>query len=335
MKVTIKDIAKQTGLTVATVSRALNDNPIVSEKTRAFVMAKAVEMGYIKNVIAQGLATTQHTNTVGVIVPDITNPYFPVLVKGIQDTLITRSYTTFLCNSNADLKTEEELIRMLCGLRVQGIIMDPVCTDSENIIRTMSSGIRTVFVSSIPSGNNLHYVSVDNFVGAVNAVRYLVGLGHRKIAYFGGNDGTNTYNSRLRGYCSIMEEHFGFVDSNMIRLIPPTRESGFAASTQMILSGNVPSAIFASNDVIALGVIECFIKHGFSIPEDISVIGFDDIEYASLPGINLTTVREPRYEIGVKAAQMMLQLFESEPAQSLQEIIYPELILRNTCAKAN
>lgn len=332
MKITLKDVAKKSGFTVATVSRALNDSDMVSAKTKVIIRETAEEMGYIKNVIAQGLVK-KHMDTVGIIVPDITNPYFPVLIKGMQDELIKHGYTTFLCNSNAKVETEQQLIKLLCGLRVRGIIMDPLCDDSALYLHKQSPDTPAVFVSNIPKGDNINYISIDNYKGAFDATKYLIGLGHKSIAYLGGNDGTYTYKRRCDGFCSAMKEHYGSVDKNFVKEIPSNRVSGYNTVTDMILSGNMPTAFFSSNDDIAMGVLECLIQHGFNIPEDISLIGFDDIEYASLPGINLTTVHEPRYQVGCQAAKIILNLFEDN-SETHQIIVEPELTLRSTCAKA-
>jgi LacI family transcriptional regulator len=334
MAITIKDIAKKTGYTVATVSRALNDSPMVSDKTKIEISNAANKMGYVRNNIARGLVTN-HLTTVGIIVPDITNPYFPRLIKGAQDTLQESGYNTFLCNNNGIIENEVKHIEMLCSLCSKGIIMDPLSDDSYEHVRKINPHIPVVFVGNCPAAQNINYIAIDNYKGGVKATKYLIGLGHKKIAYIGGNENTNTNRARFKGFRDVMLQHFGTLDNSLIKFNYPDMSHGFEEAANIIQEGNIPTAIVASNDLIALGIIDCLWKHGFDIPNDISIIGFDNIEYSSLPGINLTTVAEPRYEIGAMAAETILKLFDSdEPLPPVQIDLDPELIIRKTCAKA-
>lgn len=330
MPVTIKDIAEKTGYTVATVSRALNDSPMVHKKTKEKIFSVAKEMGYTKYNKYTAIPRNPY---IGVIIPDITNPYFPLLVKGIQDSLQKEGYSIVLCNSNGIIENEKRYGEMLCDLHVQGIIMDPLCDDSYNFLVSSGLTIPVVFTGNRPLGEKINYISIDNYNGATKATKYLIGLGHKKIAYIGGNEDTFTNRERFRGYRDIIIEFFGELDDSIIKYNYPDRQHGFDSAAEIIQQGNIPTAVIASNDSIALGVIECFMVNGFNIPNDVSIIGFDNIEFSSLPGISLTTVNEPRYDIGVMAAESIIKLINGSMTPPIQIDIEPELIMRKTCTK--
>ncbi|MGI6776867.1 MAG: LacI family DNA-binding transcriptional regulator [Acetivibrionales bacterium] len=170
MAVTIKDIAERTGYTIATVSRALNSSDLVRQKTKEKIIRVAQEMGYIRNEVARGLATRQMP-AVGIIIPDITNPYFPALVKGIQDTLVKAGYNTVLCNSDSLRENEMMHMKMLCEFRVKGIIMDPLSDDTYENVRENSAGMPIVFASNRPAGEDVNFVIIDNYNGAVKSYK--------------------------------------------------------------------------------------------------------------------------------------------------------------------
>jgi len=336
MRTTLKDISDQSGYTLATVSRALNDNPLVNIKTRKKINAIANELGYVRNNGFAISATTNSSTIVGVVVPDITNPYFPLLVKGIQDRLSTEGLSVFLCNSNSDPKTETECVRMLVDSKVRGIIMDPISDNSYKKLRYIDDKIPVIFTSNIPKGVNANYITIDNYAAAQIATSYLISLGHVNIACICGNEETDTFHTRFTAYCDTIKKHFSNINRNLIIKTFPSREGGFDATRKIMGKNERPTAFFASNDSIALGVLEYLWKHGFDVPKDISVIGVDDVEYASLPKINLTTIEEPRYLLGQTAAQSMIDLFEQSEniKEPIQVVISPKLVIRNTCGKA-
>lgn len=337
MRPTIKDVAERSGYTVATVSRALNDSSMVSDRTKTKIKKAAEEIGYVRNNMAAGLVTSSMP-TVGVIVPDIANPYFPMLVKGIQDTLLAQGYSMFLCNSNEDPNVEIECLKLLNSYKIRGIIMDPVSDESYKNLKWISGDIPVIFTANIPEGQNLNYISINNYSAAQTATKYLLSLGHKDIIYIGGYDRSNhTFRMRRKGFCDTLHEFFGPDFDPQIKKGYPNRRFGFEATKETLANGRLPTAFFAGNDDIALGILEALWKHGFQVPEDVSVIGIDNIEYASLPRIDLTTIEEPRYLIGKMAASEILNLFEQGDYSSsapIQRTLEHKLIIRKTCAKA-
>ncbi|MCQ5130472.1 LacI family transcriptional regulator [Butyricicoccus faecihominis] len=332
MRVTIRDIAQASGYTVATISRALNNNALVSEKTRRHIRDIADQMGYVRTPTAESTVAP----VIGIVVPDITNPYFPPLIQGAQDTLRAAGYSLVLCNSAGKLQNEVEAMQTLTNLEICGMIMDPLSDDSYRNLRQINESVPVVFISNRPKGPNLHYISIDNYAAAAMATNYLVSLGHHRIAYIGSDDATYTYHERRRGFIEAMERHFGSDQESPLLTVYPDRRGGFEATNHILTCGSeLPTAFFASNDCIALGILEYLWMHGFRVPEDISVIGIDNIEYSSMPRINLTTIEEPRYHLGELAAQAILQVLHrsAEDKTPIQQVIEPRLIIRNTCGK--
>ena len=332
MPVSINDIAKKTGYTVATVSRALNESPLVRDKTKEKIKKAAHDMGYITNAIARGLVT-DGLSLVGIIVPDIINPYYPLIVKTIQDTLKQKGYKVFLCNTDWKQETEYELIKMLFEHRVKGIIMDPLCDDTYKRIKSLGAKTPVVFFGNTTTDEDINYVINDSYKGVSIATEYLISLNHKKIVFMGAMKDTYINRGKLSGYKDVMESYFGPIDSSLIRKCEDTRECGYAESNKLIDEKFIPTAIITGNDLIALGVIECFKKSGYNIPGDLSVIGFDDIEYAGLPGISLTTISEPRVDMGCKAAEILLSIINNTDGHIDRKVILePGLIKRSTCS---
>lgn len=337
MRPTIKDVAERSGYTVATVSRALNDSDMVRTRTKIKIRKAAEEIGYIRGDLSAELPTGSMP-TVGVIVPDITNPYYPMLLKGIQDTLLAQGYSMFLCNSNDSPNVEIECLKILNNYNIRGIIMDPVSDGSYKNLKWINRDIPVIFTSNIPEGNNLNYISINNYSAAQTATKYLLSLGHRNIVYIGGQDSSNhTFRMRQKGFCDTMLEFLGPECHPQVKKIFPNRRFGFEATKETFADGRLPTAFFAGNDDIALGILEALWNHGFQVPEDVSVIGIDNIEYASLPRIDLTTIEEPRYLIGKLAATEILNLFDQGDhsiTKPIQKVVEHKLIIRKTCSKA-
>ena len=334
-RITIKDIADRSGYTVATISRALNNNPMVNINTRNKILEIAKNIGYIDAETPK----KDHKAVIGVTIPDIYNPYFPLLIKGIQEQLAEEGLGILICNSNSDPRTETECIKTLVDAGVNGIIMDPLTDHSYKKLRYINKQLPVVFTSNIPKGADINYITIDNYAAAQIATSYLISLGHSHIAYIGGNEESDTYRLRLAGYCDTMKKQFSHLNPRLITKVFPDRKSGFQAANMIMTTNERPTAFFASNDNLALGVLEYLQKHGFEVPKEISVIGIDDIEMSSLPGIDLTTIEEPRYLLGQTAATSMVELLNhqivSENHEPLQITLQPKLIIRSTCSKVH
>lgn len=332
MAVTIKDIAKLAGVSYATVSRALNDHPEVSLKTKERVLKIAKEHGYSPNEIARGLVK-QSTNTIGLLVPDISNPYFPEVAKGVEETAISHEHHVFLCNTDWDSKKEIDYIKTLKDKRVAGIIIAPTSMETYAAVRDLNLDIPIVYIGSKCEEKETNYVVIDNEKASIMATEYLIELGFTDIAYLGGSENTVTNRDRLTGYKKALKKHSLERSIYNMKGSSFKRESGYKSIVESIKTKRLPHALVCANDIVALGAIEALENNGYGVPEDVSVIGFDDIAYASLHKINLTTVAQPKYEIGSLAAEIVLEKIYDKSAKGKKVILEPALIKRGTCKK--
>lgn len=324
MVTTIKDIARETGVSYATVSRGLTGKPGVKEETRLLILEKAKQMGYEPNGIARGLVLKQ-TNTLALIIPDITNPFYPEIARGVEDAASQLGYNIFLCNTNYEIEKEKEYLRVLKERRVDGLIL---CSEQHNEIQL---DIPTVLLNRISSNNNYSCIEVDNIKGGYIATKHLLEAGYKKIAFIGGTISSFSNINRTEGYKKALNEFKVEIDESMILNGGFRRENGYELMQRIMKSGNIPDAVFASNDVLALGVLQCAQEYGLKIPEDFGVVGFDDIAYAKIPQVQLTTIAQPKYEIGKYAIDILVSEMRKASKGEVQKIILePELIIRKT-----
>ena len=330
MSITIKDIAKIAGVSYATVSRALNNHPEVSEKTKKKVIEIAKEYGYSPNEIARGLVK-QITNTIGLLIPDISNPYFPEVAKGVEEAALKNDYHVFLCNTDWDSGKESDYIKTLKDKRVAGLIIAPTSIETYATVEKLDLNIPVVYIGSKSKKEDVNYVVVDNEKASFIATDYLISLGFSDIAFLGGNENTVANKERLQGYKKALSQHNLDRSVSILKGSSFNRESGFKAMSETIAQGKVPSSMVCANDIIALGAIEALESNGYNVPGDVSVIGFDDIAYASLHKINLTTIAQPKYEIGSLAADIIFEKINERDSQGRQIVLDPTLIVRGTC----
>lgn len=331
MSVTIKDIAREANISYSTVSRALAGNPQVNEESRNKILKLANDMGYTPNALAKGLVT-KSTYTIGLIITDITNPFFPEVAQGVEDCANRNGYQVFLCNSNWSVQREKEYLYKLYSSRVDGIVISPASDDLSHIVDSQFQ-VPIVFAAQKPQSNGCNYVTVDHFKSATIAVEYLVKLGHKKIAYIGGLLSTNSGIDRFNGYKSILKKYNIPMIANYIIHGGYTQASGYQfAKELLLLNQELPTAIVAGNDITALGIIQAIEEYGLKVPSDISVIGFDDISFASLDKIQLTTVYLPKYAIGEESMEVLIQKIQNpKDTEGKHRILEPKLIVRKTC----
>lgn len=331
MQVTIKDIAKKTGVSYATVSRALNGMPGVKEDTRQLVLEEANKMGYQPNAIARGLVL-RHTHTLALVIPDITNPFFPEIARGAEDAAAVLGYNIFLCNTNWEVEKEKLYLKTLQEKRVDGIILHPAFGIEEEHYNNFN--IPVVLLNRIPSIGNYSSIEVDNVRGGFLATKHLIDAGYKKLAFIGGNENSFSDSERKEGFKLALNKYKLKMEDCLIINGSFNSKSGYDIMLRLIESGNIPDAVFAGNDVIALGVLDCAQKHGLRVPEDIGIIGFDDIPYANLPQIQLTTVAQPKYQMGKYAIEMLIrELRDKQKPEIKRTILEPELKVRSTTRK--
>jgi LacI family transcriptional regulator len=333
MGVTIKDIAKEIGVSYATVSRALNDHPDVNDDTKKKVLRISKEMGYKPNDIARGLVR-QETNTIGLLIPDITNPFYPQVARGVEEAAAAAGYNVFLCNTNWNKEREKHYIDALLQKQVDGLIMTPSSEELEHLTAVLKSRVETVFVSSFIKHADFTSVIVDNVRGAEMAVEYLIEKGHKNIGFIGAGEGRFANKERLKGYKQALENHGLEVKAENVRDQQGSykRKSGYFLMNELLKLPETPTAIFCYNDLLALGAIQAIKENGREVPQDIAVIGFDDISFASLPEIQLTTVSQPKYDMGKIALETLVDKIKTKSKQAVNRriILDPSLIIRQT-----
>jgi LacI family transcriptional regulator len=328
--VTIKDIAAAAGVSINTVSRALNNKPDVNSETRTRILKIAEELNYSPNLQAKSLISKQ-TLSLGMLVTDNANPFYAEMIKGAEDVARQRGYSIILCNSNDDDEREMRALEVLREKRVDGIILTPV-QKKHNILEKLAR-IKTpyVLVSRAPSGGPADFVKIDNLSGACLAVKLLLKKKRIPLAYLGGPEHVSSVRERLAGVWKAMDE--AGLKREALRVIHAelSMEDGCRAMRELLSASPAPRGLFAYNDVLAIGALRAIREQGLHVPADIAVVGFDDIQYSSFLEVPLTTVHQPRYKIGEIAAGILIDKIEGKGSGKPQQItMKPELVIRET-----
>ncbi len=329
MAVTLQELADAAGVSVATVSRALNKSSHrVNDQTQQRIMALAKERGYRPNLMARGLRTEQ-SFTIGMIVDNIISPFTPTIIRGIQDRLAEHHYFSIITNGDADPDVENEVMHRLISRAIDGIIfVEPWMRGRSPVLDLEKKPYVVVHRLLGSSAGNI--VLVDDQYGAHLAVEHLLGLGHRTIGFINGPRGWASAANRLIGYQVELAEHGIAYEPALVREGDWELESGYAATAAFMLLPERPTAIFAANDLMALGAIYAAQDAGLRVPEDLAVVGYDDRDIARLSRPTITTVTLPCYEMGYAAATMLLQLLGTEDTEDVALAIQGTLIVRQS-----
>lgn len=329
---TLRDVADKANVSIATVSAVINRNKYVSPELTERVKKAIQELNYKPNGVARGLRT-KRSYTLGLVISDITNPFFPEIARGVEDRADRAEYSVFLSNTDADPRREARCVENLRSKGVDGIIFTSIRTNDESVRRLHEEGFPFVLINRQVENLDLDYVGVDNERGAYKAVKYLISLGHERIGYIGGAIHSTASKARHDGYRKALEDHGIEYDPALVEEGYLKQEGGYAAARRLLAPANRPTAIFAANDLMALGVLDVASDLHLRVPEDLAVVGFDDIKLASQANIQLTTVRQPRYEMGQLAVDLLLERLDHEEKRHLppQKIILPcDLVVRKT-----
>lgn len=320
------------GLSVSTVSKALNGYPDISEKTRKRVLDVSVAMGYIPNLMARNLVK-QVSNVVGVIIPDIETSIYGEIFKSLQVASRANDINLFLCDCNRNLELEKEYVRTIIEGQAMGLIIAPQTSGIEHIKDMVAGRIPVVYVGGKVESKDENFVSSDNLDGAKLAVEHLLSLGHRDIVLVSDNQHSASCQKRIQGYAQLLKER-GLPIRTVINQNPDQygQESGYTLTKELIRRGKLPTAIFAVKDLVAVGVIQALSEAGLRIPEDVSVMGYDDISLASLPMLSLTTIAQPKREMGEQAMRILLERVNNyDLSEKSHYFAHPQLIERNSC----
>ena len=328
-KVTIKDIAKVADVSYATVSRALSGSSEIGEATRERILRICNEMNYIPDSVARSMVK-KRTNILGVVTASINNPFMSELIEAIEINARESGFNLMVCNSAYDLELEKRQFSLLLGRRVDGIIVIPAGKETVANLSSYSTDIPVVYVSESISDAGQFFVAIDNAAGARIGVEYLNSLGHKKILYLGRREGSLTHRLRAEGVqatCNALGVDVKFKDNDSEG--KSSMEIGYHLAKEYFSTPEDCTAIFCATDSLALGAMQAADEMGVRIPEDISLLGFDNISFTALPRIGITTVEQPKLEMAKAAFELVTKTSEEENRQSIS--IEPRFVVRTSC----
>ena len=338
---TIKDIARALGISASTVSRALNNHHDVSKKTREVVLRLAQELNYQPNAMAIGLVKNR-ANTLGVLMPDITQPFYSSAISGIEYVAMQKGYYVIICQSNESYQKEVDLVTMLSRHRVDGLIVCPATTTNQyQHLKQLSEATPLVQFDRIVTEVDSHKVVSNDYQGAYEAVNHLIQYGYKRIAHIAGPEQLSISKNRMRGYIDALKNADHAVDSQYIQTCTLTKKHMQTCAERLLSLSNPPDAIFAVNDPTALEVIYVAKQRELTIPDDVAVAGFDNQFLTSYLTPSLTTVSQPSYEMGSVAAQLLIDQVEQQEQETtastcfITKVFDTQLIVRNSSKGVN
>ncbi|WP_310384186.1 LacI family DNA-binding transcriptional regulator [Roseateles sp.] len=334
---TIKDVAALAGVSFTTVSHVLNDTRPVSADARRRVLAAVDEIGYLPSAVARSLRKSE-TKIIGVLVPNVQNPFFAELVCGVEECCRLAGYSVFLCNSDNDPKRQQQYMRTLLEKRVDGLLLSSA-GDDEALARIFKlASVPTVTVDRLVAGARADRVSVDNSQGAYNAVKHLLDLGHRRIACISGPAEFEVARERVEGWRRALQEAGVEIDESLVIVSDFSSLGGYDATKRLLLTHSPATAqhpvtsIFASNDMMAIGALRAAAELGLKLPQQLSIVGFDDIELSRYVFPALTTVGCGVRLLGAEAGRVLIARIEN-PGEVLKDVLLtPHLVVRESTA---
>lgn len=330
---TIREVAERAGVAPITVSRVINNSGYVSEKTRARVEAAVAELGYVPNVLARSLRS-KRTNTLALILTDISNPFWTTVARGVEDAASDAGFNVILCNTDESEVEQDKYLRVLLQKRVDGVLLVPVRSTVEPIKFVQSQDTPVVVLDRRIPDAQADVVRCDSEGGAYRLTRLLLSLGHRRIAMLSGPEGVSTAEDRVAGYRRALAEAGLDDDAAMVYYGRFSLESGYDMARQMLARTPRPSGVFAGNNFIAIGALRALRDAGLRVPEDLALVGFDDLPADLVVDPFLTVAAQPAYEMGRQATELLLARLSGESPAAYQEIVLPtEIIVRESSGR--
>lgn len=332
--VTLKEIANELGLSTMTVSRAINNKKNVDEKTRQRVLEKANSLGYTPNYLAKGLVSKK-TFTIGVVIPEISHSFFPEVIKGVEEVVHQKKYQLILTHSAEDFEREKKAIETLRSKRVDGIMVSSSqrSTDHSFYEILKQSEIPFVFFDRCIEGLGVSCISVNDKMSSKKITQHLIDHGFKKIAHLSGPIDVSIGKERYEGYKEALNQSGLKVNDEWVIQAGFQEEDGRTAMQKLLSlpKKNWPEAIFAVNDPVAFGAIEVILEMGLSIPKDIAIVGFSDDIRAELMPTPLTTVKQPAYQVGKRAAEKLISIINNEDPEPENIEVLTKLKIRSSC----
>ena len=331
--VTLKDVARVAGVSASTVSLVINKKRYVEEETKIKVLKAIKELDYHPNILAKSLQTGK-SYIIGLIVSDITNPFFPEIVRGVELRSVNKGYDTFLCNTDYNPKRTAAVVNRLIEKKVDGTIIITLEKDDNLLVKLTSNKIPVVLLDWDKTGPLVSNIKENFTNGLKEAIDHLVKLGHHNITFISGPLKFKTAENRKNTFLALLKEYSGKINKPAIIEEDFKVRGGESAAEKILDLPHLPTAIIASNDLMAIGLIKKLKEKGFKVPDDFSVIGFNDIMLSSFIDPPLTTINVPRYRIGQIAWNLLYALIQSKNKMGTEEIVNTILVVRGTTGKA-
>jgi LacI family transcriptional regulator len=330
---TIKDVARRAKVSLGTVSHVLGGRVPVSAELRERVDRAIRELDYHPNQNARNLKS-RRTGTLGMVISDITNPFFPLMVRGAEDAALKSGYLLTVIDTDDQLERERSVFSVLRVRQMEGVlvVVSPQSGPAGHLKNTLEAGVPVVCLDRVPAGVSIDSVVVDNLKGALMCMRHLIAMGHRRIAFLGGSPGLQTARDRLRGWRMGLEEAGIEAGPELLREGDFRMESGYRLAKDLCLGRRTPTALFASNGMMGLGALKAFEELGLRCPEDVALAVFDDVPAADVLRPHLTVVSQPAYQIGRRGAELLIGRLSGAIASKRPVVITlePELIVRES-----
>lgn len=326
----MKDVAAVAGVSVGTVSNVLNRPHLVSEATRRRVRAAIVELGFVRNETARQLRAGS-SRTIAYVVMDAANPFFNDVARGVEEAARAEGIAVYLCNSNQDVAREREYLERLREQRVQGVLITPIDPAGERLAEMPGRGTPVVLVDCPARDDTQCSVAVDDVLGGELALTHLLETGHERIAFVGGPLSVQQVRDRHRGALRALEQAGRPAELIMLETDALVVSEGRRAGERLVglPASRRPTAAFCANDLLALGLLQAMTRQGRNVPEDLAVVGYDDIEFAEAAAVPLTSVRQPRELLGRTAARLLFEEATGDTTHTHQQIRFrPELVVR-------
>jgi DNA-binding LacI/PurR family transcriptional regulator len=329
----MRQIAERAGVSIGTVSHVINETATVRPKLRERVIEAIRSMGYQPSALAQGLRKNR-TNMLGMVIPDITNPFFPGVVRGVEDVAYKRSFRVILCNADNDPGKEASYVRELRSYHIAGLLIIPAAgADIAGHLRDYgSASVPVVCIDRVPEGWKGDAVLVANAEGAYLATRHLIQMGHKRLAVIAGPLKLTNAVERLKGFTRALNEARIEIDPEFVQEALFDTASGYQAALRILRMLPRPTAIFACNDLMAFGVLQAARELGLRCPEDLSIAGFDSLEFTKFTDPSLTSVYQPGYQLGATSARLLLQRIDGMRSAPKKVLLPTELRKRNSVA---
>jgi DNA-binding LacI/PurR family transcriptional regulator len=331
--ITIREVAKAAGASVSTISAALNNSDYVSAEMRSRIQGAIKQLKYRPNDLARGLRL-QKTHSIAIVVPDLSNNFYVDVVRGAKDYSASANYTILIGDSREKWEEERDYLDSFHRRRVDGVVRIPAMDAATKKAKPILGNIPVVYADRYPASgdSSVGRVGIDNTLAADNATRYLLSLGHRSIGIISGDASSGTSSDRLKGFMQALRSAKIRPDRSLMHTGHNDMESGHEHAMQLLKRSPRPTAIFCTNNMMALGALAAIQQIGMSCPDEISLLGFDDFYWSTLLRPRLTVVRQPAREVGMLAARMLIDHVEGHPSVATPILLATQLIVRDSCS---